>query len=97
MMRIFQMRDLTPIEAFVLATHYDRASELFELHLRAHGGDPDAVLYRDLELQHLEEPASGAVNEALERDREGLVTCDANGQWAFVAPLGNRKEPLNEA
>ena len=93
MMRIFQMRDLTPIEAFVLAADYDRASELFEQHLRAYGGDPDAVLYRELELQHLDEPANDAVYEALELDCEGLVTCDANGQWAFVAPLGDRKEP----
>ena len=34
-MLIFQMRDLTPIEALVLATDYDRASEMFEQHLRA--------------------------------------------------------------
>jgi hypothetical protein len=96
MMRIFQMRDLTPIEAFVLAADYGRASELFALHLRAHGGDPDALLYRELELQHLDGSASGAVGEALELDREGLVTCHASGHWAFVMPLGDRKEPLNE-
>jgi hypothetical protein len=95
-MRLFQMRDLTPIEAFVLASDYDRASELFENHLRAHGGDPDAVLYREVELQHLDEPATDAVYEALELDYEGLVTCDAKGQWAFVAPLGDRREPANE-
>lgn len=95
-MRIFQMRDLREIEAFVLASNYDRASDLFEHHLRANGGDPDAVLYRELELQHLEEPANDAVYEALELDREGLVTCDADGRWVFVAPLGGRMEPLNE-
>jgi hypothetical protein len=95
-MQIFQMRDLGEIEAFVLAVDYDRASELFEDHLRAHGGDPDAVLYREVELQHVEEPGNDAVCEALELDREGLVTCDANGQWAFVAPLGARGEPRNE-
>lgn len=93
-MRIFQMRDLDEIEAFVLASDYDRASALFEQHLRAHGGDPDAVLYRELELQHLDEPANDALYEALELDREGLVTCDAHGQWAFVAHLGDRHEPL---
>ena len=91
MMRIFQMRDLTPIEAFVLATDYDRASELFEGHLRAHGGDPDAVLYREVNLMHLEEPANDAVYEALDFGRDGLVTCDAQGQWAFVTPLGGGK------
>jgi len=88
--RIFQMRDLTPIEAFVLAADYDRASELFEQHLRTHGSDPDAVLYREVELQHLEEPANDAVYEALDIGWEGLVTCDAAGRWSFVAPLGGQ-------
>ena len=92
MMRIFQMRDLTPIEAFVLAADYDRASELFEGHLRAHGGDPDAVLYREMELQQLDEPANDAVYEALDIGWEGLVTCDTQGQWAFVTPLGARQQ-----
>lgn len=95
-MRIFQMRDLNEIEAFVLAVDYDRASELFENHLRAHGGDPDAVLYREVELQHLDEPANDAVYEALELGRHGLVTCDANGQWAFIVPLGDRVKPVKE-
>lgn len=95
-MRIFQMRDLNEIEAFVLAVDYDRASVLFENHLRAYGGDPDAILYREVELQHLAEPANDAVYEALELECEGLVTCDAKGQWAFVAPLGDRGEPLKD-
>src|SRR4051812_30842404 len=93
-MRIFQMRDLGEIEAFVLASDYDRASDLFEQHLRSKGGDPDAVLYRELELQHLDEPANDAVYEALELDREGLVICDADGQWAFIAPLGDHQKAL---
>jgi hypothetical protein len=91
-LRIFQMRDLTPFEALVLANNYPRALKLFERHLRAHGGDPDAVLYREVELQHLDEPASDAVYEALELDHEGVVTCDANGQWAFVRPLGDHQK-----
>ena len=95
-MRIFQMRDLREIEAFVLASDYDRASDLFEHHLRANGGDPDAVLYREVELQHLDEPANDAVYEALELDREGLVTCDAHGQWEFVAALGARQKQLKD-
>ncbi len=95
-LRIFQMRDLTPIEALVLATDYDRASELFEQHLRAHGGDPDAVLYREVSLEHLDEPANDAVYEALELACEGLVTCDADQKWAFVAPLRDRKTTLND-
>jgi hypothetical protein len=86
---IFQMRDLTPIEAIVLAIDYDRASELFGQHLRAHGGDPDALLYRELDLEHLEDAAREAVHEALGLAREGLVTCDAADQWVFVMPLGD--------
>ena len=92
MMRIFQMRDLTPIEAFVLASDYDRASELFAQHLRAHGGDPDAVLYREMQLEHLDEPANDAVYEALDIGRDGLVACDPQGEWAFVTPLGGRSQ-----
>jgi hypothetical protein len=95
-MRIFQMRDLREMEAFVLAADYDRASALFEQHLRANGGDPDAALYRELELQHLDEPANDAVYEALELLREGLVICAFNGQWAFIAPLGDRPSALND-
>ena len=95
-MRIFQMRDLTQIEAFVLATDYDRASELFEHYLQAQGGDPDAVLYREVALEHLDEPANDAVYEALDFAHEGLVTCDADQKWAFVAPLGDRKKALND-
>ena len=87
-MLIFQMRDLTPIEALVLATDYDRASEMFEQHLRAHGGDPDALMFRELDLKHLESAARKAVQEALGLAREGLVICDAADQWVFVMPLG---------
>jgi hypothetical protein len=90
--RIFQMRDLTPIEAFVLAAGYDRAQELFEQHLLAHGGDPDALLYREVGLEHLDEPANDAVHEALDIGWEGLVTCDANGRWSFVTPLGSHRD-----
>jgi hypothetical protein len=86
---IIQMRDMTPIEAFVLAGNCDRAHELFEEHLRAHGGDPDTLLYREVGLQHLEDEAEPAVREALGLAREGLVVCDAAGRWAFVMPLGD--------
>lgn len=86
---IFQMRDMTPIEAFVLASNYDRAHELFEEHLRAHGGDPDTLLYREVGLQHLEDEVEPAVREALGLARDGLVVCDAAGRWAFVMPLGD--------
>jgi len=87
-MLIFQMRDPTPIEAFVLAPDYDRASALFQEHLRAHGGDPDTLLWRELRLEHLEHDDEAAVREAVELAREGLVTCDAAGRWSFLTPLG---------
>jgi hypothetical protein len=86
---IFQMRDLTPIEALVVAIDYDRASELFGQHLRAHGGDPDALLYREVDLEHLEDAARKAVEGALGMAREGLVICDAADRWVFVTPLGD--------
>lgn len=88
-MLIFQMRDLGEIEAFVLAADYDRAFELFEQYLRAHGGDTDSLLYHELELHQIKgEAANDAVYEALDFDSEGLVLCDANGRWAFVRPFG---------
>ena len=87
---VFQMRDLTPIEALVLAVDYERASELFGQHLLAHGGDPDALMFRGLDFDHLEGGARKAVEEALGLGREGLVVCDAAGLWAFVTPLGAR-------
>lgn len=90
-MRIFQMRDLTPIEAFVLAADDDRASELFEQHLREHRGDPDAVLWRELSLDHLEEAMRAAVGEALDLAREGLVVCDKAERWAFITLLHNER------
>lgn len=88
MIRIFQMRDMAEIEAFVLASDYERASALFEQHVRAHGGDPDAVMYREVGLEHLDAPANAAVLEALDLGREGLVSCKADGCWFCVLPLG---------
>jgi hypothetical protein len=86
---IFEMRDLTPIEGLVLAADYDRASELFGQHLQAHGGDSDALLYRELDLDNLEDAARKPVEEALGFFREGLVLCDAADRWVFVTPLGD--------
>lgn len=96
-MRIFEMRDMTPVEAFVLAPDYDRAFALFEQHLRAHGGDPDALLWRELDLDQLQDDAEAAVQEALGLAREGLVTCDTMGQWVFVMPVGDRNGILDPA
>lgn len=95
-MHIFQMKGLTSIEAFVLASDYDRASELFEWHLRAHGRGPGVTLYREVALQHLDEPANDAVHKALDIGWEGLVTCDPNGRWAFVTPLGSNPPDAEE-
>jgi len=88
-MRLFQFRDLTPIEAYVLALDYDCAAELFELHLQAHGGDPDTLLWRELSLGNLGDTEQSIVGEASALDRKGLVTSDAAGCWVFVTPLGD--------
>jgi hypothetical protein len=86
-MRIYQYRDMTDIEAFVLASEQERAAELFERHLRAHGGDPDALMFRELQEAHLNGPERSAVLQALDFDHEGLVSSDAGGQWVFLVPL----------
>ena len=91
-MVIFEFRDPTPIEAFVLASEYERAAKMFRLHLRAHGGDPDTLLYRAWPLENLGEPEQSNIREALSLDREGLLTWDADGRWVFVTPLGAYRE-----
>lgn len=88
---IWQFRGVgTEIEAFVLAGDYDPACELFQNHLRLHGGDPDTLLFRELEVDHLDEAAAIAVREALAVDRDGLVTHDEMRGWLFITPLGDR-------
>jgi hypothetical protein len=88
---IWQFRGVgTEIEAFVLAGDYEPARELFQAHLRVHGGDPDTLLFRELEFQHLEEDAEVAVREALAIKRDGLVIHDEVRGWLFVTPLGDR-------
>ena len=74
MMRLFEFRDPTPIEAFVLAVDYMRARQMFRHHLRAHGGDPDTVLWRERDLNDLGEAQQLALEEAATIHREGLVT-----------------------
>lgn len=86
------MRDPTPIEAFVLARDSERAAELFKLHLIAHGGDPDTLLWREWSIDGSGEFEQPVVREAMELCREGLLTCDGEGRWAFVIPLGDRQQ-----
>jgi DNA-binding GntR family transcriptional regulator len=87
---IWQFRGVgTEIEALVLAGDYERARELFQAHLRVHGGDPDTLLFRELEMHHLEEHAEVAVREALVTDRDGLVMHDDNRGWLFIIPLSD--------
>lgn len=80
---------MTPIEAFVLAKDYDRATNLFEMHLTANGGDPDTLLFRPWPFEDLGEPEQCVVREALALDREGLLICDAQDHWVFVTPLAD--------
>jgi hypothetical protein len=88
---IWQFRGVgTDIEAFVLAGDYEAARELFQAHLRVNGGDPDTLLFRELQFQHLEDEAAPAVVEALAIDRYGLVVNDEARGWLFITPLGVR-------
>lgn len=98
MMIIFEFRDFTPIEAFVLAPDLERAEELFDLHLRMHGGDPDTIMWRQWLLDDLSGLEQSKVGEALALDREGLLICDRNERWVFITPVGEaamRGEPPN--
>lgn len=88
---IWQFRGVgTEIEAFVAAGDYEPARELFQAHLRVHGGDPDTLLFRELEMHHLDEHAAVAVREALSIERDGLVIHEEVRGWLFVIPLGDR-------
>lgn len=79
----------TDIEAFVLAADYEVARELFQGHLRVHGGDPDTLLYRELSLEHLEQPERSSVERALGLKRDGVVTQDSIRGWVFITPVGS--------
>jgi hypothetical protein len=88
---IWQFRGVgTEIEAFVLADDYDPACELFQAHLRVHDGDPDTLLFRQLEMDHLDSDAAVVVREALVMERDGLVAHDEKRGWVFITPLGDR-------
>ena len=86
-MCLFEFRDPTPIEAFVIAKDVDRALAMFSLHLKAHGGDPDTVLWRERDLDDLGEAQQLALEEAETIHREGLVIVDGSGRWVFLVPL----------
>lgn len=88
-MRLFEFRDLTNIEACVIAQDHHDATELFEEHVLQHGGDPDKVLWRELRLKHLDDLMSAVVQDALTLDREGLVIEAGTERWVFVVPLSD--------
>lgn len=85
MIRIFEMRDLESFEGFVLASDAKRALEIFERCAWIVDGDPDNVMFRELEIQQIDGAANDAVYEALEFDLEGVVTCDGDGGWVFAS------------
>jgi hypothetical protein len=88
---IWQFRGVgTEIEAFLLCGEYEPACELFQAHLRVHGGDPDTLLFREVGLEHLDDDAAVMVREALAIQRDGLVTHDDTRGWLFTTPLGDR-------
>jgi hypothetical protein len=89
-MRIFQFRDPTPIEALVLASDQDDATELFEDYVLAQGGNPDTLLWRELGLDHLEDDALSGVRDAMKLSREGLLVYQGEGRLVFVIPVGGR-------
>ena len=90
MMGLFEFRDPTPIEAFVIAKDTDRALAMFKLYLETNGGDPDTVLWRERDLEDLDEAQQLALEDAATIHREGLVTVDVSGRWVLLIPLGGQ-------
>jgi hypothetical protein len=78
-----------PLEAFVLAPDQERAAGLFELYVRAHGGDPDTLLWREWPVEQLDDPERSIIQRALELGGQGLLTPDVLERWAFITPLGD--------
>lgn len=95
--RLFEFRDFTPIEAFVLATDEHGATERFKEYVIANGGDPDSLLWRELTREHLEDDFQSAVREAMEMNREGLVIRDEMDRWVFITPLGDAGSTLMDS
>lgn len=91
-MRLFEFRDLAETAAFVLAAECERATAIFQLYLLAHGGDPDSLMWRDRNVDDLDQAEQSAVTDAIEINREGLVICDTAGRWAFVTPVGDQAD-----
>jgi hypothetical protein len=90
MMRVFEFQDQTNIRGYVLAQDQDDATEIFEEHALARGGDPDALLWREWSIAALPDPERSAVLEALALNREGVVSCENLNRWVFIVPLGIR-------
>ena len=91
-MIIFEFRDFTPIEAFVLAPNLDRAEELFDRHLQTHGGDPKTIMWRQWLIDDISKPEQLYVREALAIGRAGLLTTGGDGRWVFVTPIGKARK-----
>lgn len=87
MMRLFEFRDSTPIEAFVISKDVDRALAMFKLYLETNGGDPATLLWRERDFDDLDEAQQLALADAATIDREGLVIVDGSGRWVFLVPL----------
>jgi hypothetical protein len=91
--RLFEFRDTSEISAVVLAENYDDATEIFEEYVLSEGGDPDSLLWREIAIGNLQDEASSAVSDAMNLNREGLVICQAEDRWVFIAPLDHRGSP----
>lgn len=85
---MFEFQDHTPIHAYVLAADKDDAHELFGEYVLAQGGDPDDLLWRELEIKHLGDEERLVIREARSLTREGVVARRGGNQWVFVEPLG---------
>ena len=87
MTSLFEFRDSTPIEAFVISKDVDRALAMFKLYLETNGGDPATLLWRERDFDDLDEAQQLALADAATIDREGLVIVDGSGRWVFLVPL----------
>jgi hypothetical protein len=83
-MKFFHFKDEGDLEAHIFAWTRRRAAELFLIYLLSNGGDANGFMWRELELEHLDEPDCTRLREALALEIEGVATRDRQRGWIPV-------------
>ena len=83
-MKFFHFKADGDLEAHIFAWTDRRAAELFLIYLLTNGGDPDSFMWRELQPEHLADPDSLRLAEALALEIEGVATHHPERGWIPV-------------